>query len=480
MQPVPIFGSGIQSYSSVATSQRRLNCYYDPRPDGDKTAAVIRSTPGSALWITLPSAPIRGWHVVGNNLFVVASRNVYRVTTAGAISLMGTLNTAVGRVEMDDNSFQICIADGTNIYLLQTTTPYTFGQVTDSNAPNGANTVAFIDGRFINEQPSSRQFTVSQSYTSSLTAAYTPYLFGTKENESSQLLAVEVVNGTIILWGANSIEFWSDVGASPLPFQRINGTTQTWGLAAIASRAKFMNTSVFLAQNPQGHTQVMMLNGYVPQRISTSDIEAIINTFSTFSDAVALTYIVDGHPMYQLTFPTGNRSFLYDGLTGLWQEVQTGVALVARHFANYGIVFNTNNYVSDATTGNIYVLSEGVFTDNGTPIKRQVRTRHIRKDGNTFGISELYLDIEVGAGLQSGQGSDPMMMIQRSKDGGKTFGTERRVSMGKVGQYHTPRLITRRWGMARDFVFQFTVTDPINFMITGGSVTMSQQEGAAG
>jgi len=381
---------------------------------------------------------------------------------------------------MDDNGVQLAIVDGTNLYFFQVASPYTFGQVTDTNAPNGANTIAFINGRFISEQPNSRQFTVGQGYASSLSAAYTPYLFATKENESSQLLAVEVVNGTIILWGALSIEFWQDVASTPVPYQRINGATQTWGLAAIASRAKFNNTSVFLAQNPQGHVQVMKLNGYTPERISTSDIESIINSFSLFSDAVALTYITDGHPMYQITFPTGGRTLLYDGLTNLWQEVQTGVALLARHFANYGIVFNTNNYVSDVSTGNIYLLNEGIFTDNGQVIKRQVRTRHVRQDGNIFGVSELYLDIEVGVGLQSGQGSDPKMMIQVSKDGGKTFGVERMVSMGKVGQYRSPRLITRRWGQARDFVWQFTVTDPVSFMITGGSVVKYGQEGATG
>lgn len=472
MKVIPLFGSGVQSYSAIATAQRRLNCFYDPRTDSDKAAAFIRGTPGSVLWITLPVYPIRGWRVVNNILYVVAKNNLYKVTTAGVATYLGTLTTLAGRVEIADNGLQLAIVDGTNGYTF-TIAGSTFARITDANFPNGATSIAFLDGRFIVETPNSRQFVVGQAYDGT---NWTPYTFATKENDSSLLVAVEVLNGMLVLWGANSIEFWQDVGTTPLPFARINGATQTWGLAATGSRAALNNTEVFLGQNPQGHVQVLMLNGYAPTRISTSDIEYIINSFSIFSDAVALTYMIDGHPMYQLTFPTGGRSFLYDALTGLWQEVQTGTDLIARHFGNYGIVFNLDNYISDSTTGNIYILKTEAYTDNGTPIKRQLRTRHITNGGNLFNVSELYLDIETGVGLQTGQGSDPKMMMQVSKDGGRTFGVERMVGMGKVGQYRTPRLITRRWGQARDFVWQFTVTDPVKFAIANGAAVITANE----
>lgn len=473
MKQIPIFGDGIQSYSAAATAQRRLNCFYDPRPDQDKNATIIRGTPGSVAWISLAVSPIRGWHVMANVLYVVSGAVLYSITTAGTVTYLGTLTTSVGRVEIADNGSQLCIVDGIAGYYF-TASGSVFGTIVDANFPNGARTVTFLNGRFIVEKYNTRQFYVGQVYDATL---WTPVVFATKENDSSVLLAVDTVNGTLVLWGTTSIEFWQDVGTTPLPFQRINGATQTWGLAAIASRVLFNNTSIFLAQNPQGHVQVMLLNGYTPTRVSTTDIENIISNISTFSSAVALTYMVDGHPMYQLTFPDDDRSLLYDGLTGLWSETQTGTAVVARHFANYGIVFNSQNYVSDVDTGNIYRLDTQVYTDNGETIKRQVRTRHVRDGGNIFYVSELYLDIDTGVGLQAGQGVDPMMMIQVSKDGGNTFGVERQVSMGKVGQYRNPRLITRRWGQSRDFVWQFTVTDPVQFLICSGSISTSGQEG---
>lgn len=482
MKPLPLFGSGTQSYSAFANAQRRLNCFFDIRQDGDRAQVIIRGTPGTSLWITLPQAPIRGWKVVNNVLYVVANKNFYSVSTAGAVIFLGSLTTTSGYVGIADNGVQVIVVDGTFGYTF-TLSGSVWAKITDVNFPNGCNSVAFLDGTFYVEVPNSRKFQASQIYDGT---NWTPNTFGAKENESSQLLAVEVTAGTLILWGNDSIEFWQNAGLSPLPVQRIPGTTQTWGLAAVQSRAVINATiggkpvsgaEVFLGKDPHGHAQVLILNGYTPMQISDSDIEYIINSFSTVSDAVVLTYLIDGHTMYQITFPTGGRSFLYDLTASLWHEVQSGTELVARHFARYGVAFNLQNYVTDDTTGNLYLLDENAYTDNGATIKRQLRSRHLRNAGNTFGISELFIDMETGVGLQSGQGSAPMLMISKSKDGGRTFGNERQVPIGAVGQYLT-RVITRRWGMARDHVFQITMTDPVKFLIADASAVPQVYEGA--
>ena len=273
------------------------------------------------------------------------------------------------------------------------------------------------------------------------------------------------------------MEFWQDVGANPLPYQRIQGSTQTFGLAAKWSRCVVNNQMIFLAQNAGGANYVMMLNCYTPQKISTSDVDSIIEGIAdayTIADAVALTYSAWGHAMYQLTFPSANYSLLYDQTTNLWSEVQTGLGLTGRHLADTGINFNGYQLASDAANGDIYYFTDNVQTDNGVSIKRQITSRHIRDAGNTLGISEVFLDMETGNALQSGQGSNPQISMERSRDGGRTFGPPRLTSVGLVGQYYSPRAIWRRCGRERDFVFRFTMTDPVPFIITGGSAVLNQ------
>ena len=128
----------------------------------------------------------------------------------------------------------------------------------------------------------------------------------------------------------------------------------------------------------------------------------------------------------------------------------------------------------------IYTMEDEAFTDNGLPVKRQFTSRHINMGGNRFAIDELYLDIETGVGIQSGQGSNPQIMLQVSKDGGRTFGTERWKPIGLVGQYKSPRVMWNRLGASQDFVFQWTLTDPVKFVVVGGAAKIRQQEGQDG
>lgn len=466
MKKVPLFGSGVSAKSRVVSSQRRLNCYYEIRSDGDKSNIVVYGTPGLVLASSSLSGVIRGWHVMGGNLYVVSAGTLYRLNTNLAATSLGTLNTAAGFVSMDDNGTQLMIVDGTSGYIFNTSTS-TFSVISSAGFPNGATSVAFSDGCFIVEKPGTGQFYKSASYDGTTWGASD---FATLAASPGNLLAVDVDHGVLILWGQNSIEPWQDLGSPLFPFAPLRGSAQEYGLAAKWSRAKIGNTIIFLANNPQGGSQVMMLNGFNPVDIGSPDISNIISGFSTVVDAVALSYVVDGHAMYQITFPSGGRSFLYDMTTGMWSETQTGVSLTGTHLARLGINFNGFNYACDGTTGNIYQFSSSAYTDNGTPIKRMVQTRHVFEDYNILGVSEVFLDMETGVGLQNGQGSNPQVMMQISKDGGRTFTQERWVSIGLVGQYVEPRAYWRRCGSGRDFVFRFTMTDPVKFVITGGAI----------
>lgn len=468
MKPIPLFGSGVKSFSASITAQRRVNCFYDIRVDGDKTKVTIRGTPGSFGQISLPDSPVRGMYQQGAYLFIVAGVSVFRVSNDHSFILLGTISNSSQYVDISDNFLQLLIVDGVRGYYV-TLPSGAPTLITDVNFPNGATTCAVLNSRMIAERPNSREFAVSAQLD---VTNWTPGIFGTKENTSDQLIAVDVLNGNLILWGPSSMEFWQDVGLSPLPYQRIGGASQSWGLAAKFSRGVISNTIAFLGQNPQGGVQVLMLNGYTPQRISTSDIEDIITGFAIKSDAVAFVYMVDGHPMYQLTFPSANRSFFYDVGMGIWYEAQSGVGDYVRHFANLGVVFHSENYVSDVNTGVISQLTTDLYTEGGAPIKRLVTSRHLRMDGNEFGVSEIRLEMDTGVGLTSGQGSEPQIMMRVSKDDGKTFGPEKWKSFGRQGQYGK-KVVWDRLGSSHDFVFQWTVTDPVKFVINLGEAVLS-------
>ena len=65
-----LFGTGQQGKSPSITAQRRINCYYEYSPDGDKTAVSIIGTPGKSLFVNFGDTPVRGMHVPQNSDYV--------------------------------------------------------------------------------------------------------------------------------------------------------------------------------------------------------------------------------------------------------------------------------------------------------------------------------------------------------------------------------------------------------------------------
>jgi hypothetical protein len=70
------------------------------------------------------------------------------------------------------------------------------------------------------------------------------------------------------------------------------------------------------------------------------------------------------------------------------------------------------------------------------------------------------------------QGVDPQAMLRWSNDGGSTWSNEHWTSIGKIGQYQN-RAIWRRLGMARDRIFEVSLTDPVKAVIVSANLKAS-------
>lgn len=102
-------------------------------------------------------------------------------------------------------------------------------------------------------------------------------------------------------------------------------------------------------------------------------------------------------------------------------------------------------------------------------IRRVRRAPHAFAGGDWGYYDELEIDLESGVGLRTGQGSDPLVMLRCSRDGGHTWENERTASAGRLGDY-TRRVVFRRLGRARDMVFEIAVSDPVRWVILGARV----------
>jgi len=460
---VQLFGISQFGKSTNVTRQQRLNAYIEPQPGDDRARVAIYGFPGKDLFTSFGDTPIRGIYQRGDFLYVVHRGTFYEVNNAGVRTARGTIGTTTGRVYMTDNGSQLMLTDGSAgyIYTFATTN---FAQIIDADYP-GAETVTWQDGYFIVNKPDSQRFYVSAVNDG---MSWDALDFASAESNPDDIVAVASDNSNLFLFGSISTEFWQNTGGTDFPFSRVSGGAIEWGCAAVNSIVKYDNSLAFLAKNRMGEVIVARMNGYAPQRISNPEIEYIINNYSAVSDATAISYMLGGHPMLQINFPTAGETWLFDGLSNAWSKLESYGE--TRDRADIGVNYLDRIIVTDFENGNLYRLNPLTFTENGQPLSFEVTSRHLSFDDKRFVVDMVQLDMETGVGLSTGQGSNPQIMMQVSKDGGHTWGPEQWTSFGAIGTYQARAIWRRPTGVARDVVFRFRITDPVKRVIFGASM----------
>lgn len=455
-----LFGLGVRSGFPQVTSAAMVNLYLEQRPAGEKSQIVALSTPGLRQFADVV-LPVRGWvsYERDNIVFLVAGQTLYSIDAAGTLLALGALDTSEGDVGMEHNGSVVGIVDGLKFYAYDIATATLDDSVADS--PANAQTIAYQDGYFIVSVAGSQRFYVGVG------TSWQPADYAAAESNPDDIVAVYADQSEVVLFGSSSTEFWQNSGAADFPYARIPGSANEWGLAARSSIAKFDNTIMYLARNRSGEVMVARLNGYLPAKVSTHDIDRIINRVPT-SDAVAYSYMINGHSMYVLTLPAGGITLMFDGASGLWSQLRSYG--IDRHRSLRGLNAFGGMLVSDFENGLIYQVRADEHTDNGATIVRELVSEHLAsQDMERVTVDVLRIDAEVGTGLPSGQGSDPQLMLQVSRDGGRTWGSERWQSMGRQGEYRR-RVEYRRLGDARQFTFRLRFSDPVPLTLIAASV----------
>jgi hypothetical protein len=462
MATIPLFGLGQAAKSVFVTAKQMTNLYAEVRPAGEKSALVAYGTPGlSAPLVDFGATPIRGGREFPSLsvCFVVHRGFLWEVNNAGVATNRGTLLTTTGRVSMSDNGVQVMIVDGTYGYIYNTSTN-AFAQVTDVDFPANPVTVTYLGRRFVCNFAGSGRFYCSDVDNG---LSWDALNFASAETNPDPIVAVWTSNGQLALLGSQTTEYWGLSGAVDFPFSLISGTATEWGLAATWSIARFDNTMACLMKNSQGQVIVAKIAGYTPQKISTPDMDSIINGYTNTADATAYSYMLGGHAMYVISFPSAGYTWMFDGSTGFWSKLKSYG--LTRYRCEFGFSFRSAIVVADYNVGRLYRISQTSYTDNGDPIEREVIGETVRgPDGQFLNIDCMRLDVQVGVGLTSGQGVNPQIALSISRDNGKTWGPDMWKDLGALGAYKT-RVEWRRLGSPRVFVPKIRITDPVQITI---------------
>jgi hypothetical protein len=238
-------------------------------------------------------------------------------------------------------------------------------------------------------------------------------------------------------------------------------------------------------------------------------------------DAISWTYQLEGHEVFVVTFPSLELTWAYDITTQMWHKwlYTADDSSYQRHRGNCCALFQGLVIIGDYENGKLYELDKTNYTDAGQNIRRLRRAPHLVTEFQRQYFDELQIQFQPGVATTSSFNvvvenvhifylgdiytitadatltiepentyilgtqnsvdpqttSNPQAMLRWSNDGGSTWSNEHWTSVGKIGKYKN-RAIWRRLGMARDRVFEVSVTDPVNFVIVSANLKVQGAE----
>jgi hypothetical protein len=201
------------------------------------------------------------------------------------------------------------------------------------------------------------------------------------------------------------------------------------------------------------------------ERISTIEIENIIEDMATQTDAIGQMWQEKQHIFYALTFPDGNVTLVYDFLTGVWHKRATLGAM--NNLEKWRYLFatmNENGKILFADENACVVLDKNKFTEHdGNLILKKRVGGVILSDYMNFVCD--YVQIFTNNGQNQAIAESAKITIRYSFDGA-TFSSIEQVPIGRIGQYDYETIFwLGDWG--KFLTLEISCSEPCPFALMG-------------
>lgn len=457
--PIPILGPSAGKGDVQINPQKTYNLYTKFEGSGAKSPITLRSTEGlvkrgvSGLGGSGRSNGKlfkgREYYVIGQSLVAIDSVNI--------IYVIGTLSTTSARCQMVAGRNYLMIVDGSYGYTYDGTT---FATITDPDFPANPTHCIYIDNFFLVNDAGTDTFYRSDFEDPT---SWDALLFEVASASPDNILALATYDRNILAYGSETIQAYFNGGGSGFNFVPYSNTIQM-GIAAPHSVAKTPYGVCFLAVSEDGGYGVVKFAGGA-QPISNADDHDEIGGLTKVNDAIGMSYTLKGRTFYILTFPTDGVTKAFD-LTNNTSFHRKSYQ-ISRWRVN-GLGFDGERALGvDYANDKIYELDADVFTEDGEIIERIRDTQIISQSNNRFSVPMLEVDAKAGVGLATGQGSDPVMGLAISRNGGVSYSGFRYKSVGKMGEYELQSVWRELGGQFRSLNTRMIYTEPTDFEIYG-------------
>lgn len=453
--PVNITGGSYEDRAIPLSAQRTVNFYPEATGSGAQSQFVLKPTPGYTLFGS-DSGADRGMLYHKGVLYKVSGINLHSVDSSGTHTNLGEVQGS-GKVVMRGFGDNVVIATAEGKAYQYTST---VSEITDTDLQN-PKWLDVLGGHVIFGGEDGR-FLVSASGDATDINGLD---LATAETNADDLIRGYVFKGQLYLFGDVTTEVWWNSGVGRPPFDPVRGADFTVGIAARMAVSNNDQSIYWLGDDRKPYRD--------GQNIANIGISTAIENYTRVDDAECQCITWEGQNFAFFTFPSEDKTWVYSEAVNRWFEMsrsgEDGRSLISSRAYAYG-----KNLVADYRNSNIYCLDVNDYTENTNEITRQRDTAPLTSDllgypGTEVEIHRFELSLTRGVGLTSGQGSDPIISLQVSRNGGRTFGTEMWRKIGKLGEFNQ-EIVWGSLGRGKEMVFRVKCSDPVLFSIFSAAV----------
>jgi hypothetical protein len=494
MTAIPFPVTTAPGYRSQESQGRLINCFAEPMGEGSKDVSAPAKrvrVPGMTAFLTSSNSNFQGMALLAGTSPIYAAYNgsLYKGSASGgALSLHANAalpsTTATAYFARNNNALgadKVVVCANQAFVIVDPSTVSTLSIPGSLPAPN---CVCMIDGYFV--------FTAGNGtfYASDLNSLNINSLsFAMAEVSPDAPVRPIPFSGRLLIFGTTTLEFWTDVGAQPFPFQR--AASVPVGLLAtdaVAGWEDGWGSGLLWVAND---FTVRYLDGYTPLRVSTPDLERLIQHDPVKSSLLANVYVVDGHPMWSITGSSFTWSYDLNtrkwherasNLTNRWRGKQSintnGRWLVGdRGTFNPGAIAPASPYIN---SGNIYEIDSTNHKEGNDLLPMRVESAPVIQFPQRVRVARADFYVEVGVGQAAGTPpiqTDPTGIISWSDDGGLNWSVPMYRKLGMQGDY--ANVSVHRTGMSTRIGrrWRFDIADPVYVALFGGDMSAELRQG---
>jgi hypothetical protein len=466
-------GGFYQASAPTFAADTAINVYTETREvPGSAKQITMLGTPGLSLKVTASTLGNRGWFsqdgktwtVIGSTLYE-ADLSTHTLTSRGTIPDDGQPVSFTSNGQGGD---QLGVVGGGQLNVLDLTT----NVLTTVALPfSGPVMTTFLDGYgLINQRDTPITW---YSGLEDLTS-WDPLDFFARSSTSDNIVGITVTRDRVWVFGTKTTTQYYDSGDADTPFVPYPGTTVQEGLVGPWAMGVYNDTVYWVSQPYAGNARVVMAMDPSAQRISTDPIDRVLASCPQLSDAEMLIYEQQGHLFVCVSLPScpdDVKTYAFDRKEEMWHARAGWNSTTGRYtrWAARGVIVTSSKvYVGDYANGNVYELDPETLSDNGAIIRRERTVPYVSTENQWLFVNQFEVGVQPGVGLSSGQGSDPTLTLEVSRDGARTWVNAGTATAGALGNY-TARAIWRRLGRSRSdrLVLRVTQTDPVQTVWNG-------------